>query len=163
MPLFQGVGHIALNVTDLDASLAFYTRLGFPEMLRLLNEKGEPWIVYLRVSDALYLELFPGGQGGRVPDARRTGLAHLCLTSEDLDATEAGLRAQGIELSQPRRDGPRRRWQPRDVDRGSRRQPHRDHGDGAGLHPVPRRREPARRPPAGGAGAPLTRNERQSR
>ena len=64
-------------------------------MLRLLDDKGEPWIVYLRVSDALYLELFPGGQGGKVPEARRTGLAHLCLTSEDLDATEAGLRHRG--------------------------------------------------------------------
>ncbi len=105
MSIFQGVGHVALNVTDLDASLAFYTSLGFPEMLRLLNDKGEPWIVYLRVSDALYLELFPGGEGGKVPDARRTGLAHLCLTSEDLDATEAGLRDRGIALSQPRKPG----------------------------------------------------------
>ena len=55
---------------DLDASLAFYGKLGFPEMLRLLNEDGEPWIVYLRVTDALYLELFPGGRRARAARER---------------------------------------------------------------------------------------------
>ncbi len=105
MALFDGLGHIALNVSDLDRSLAFYTALGFPEMLRLLNDKGDPWIVYLRVSDGLYLELFPNGQGDQVPGPGQTGLAHLCLTSSDLNATEAGLREAGIALSQPRKPG----------------------------------------------------------
>ena len=119
MPLFDGLGHVALKVRDLDASLDFYRKLGFPEMLRLLDKDGAPWIVYLRVSDGLYLELFPGGPEERVPENGHTGLAHLCLTSPDLDATEAGLAAAGIALSQPRKAGARGRRQPRHVDRGS--------------------------------------------
>lgn len=115
MPLFDGLGHVALTVHDLDASLAFYEALGFPEMLRLTRADGTPWIVYLRISDTLFLELFPGGGEARVPENGRTGLAHLCLTSPDLDATEAGLRAIGIAPSQPRRvgagvDGNRGMW-----------------------------------------------------
>ena len=105
MPLFDGLGHVALKVRDLDASLDFYQKLGFPEMLRLLDKDGEPWIVYLRVTDSLYLELFPGGPEERVPENGHTGLAHLCLTSPDLDATEEGLAALGIALSQPRKAG----------------------------------------------------------
>ena len=105
MPLFDGLGHVALKVRDLDASLDFYQKLGFPEMLRLLDKDGSPWISYLRVNDNLYLELFPGGPEERVPENGHTGLAHLCLTSPDLDATEKGLAALGISLSQPRKTG----------------------------------------------------------
>ena len=105
MPLFDGLGHVALMTRDLDASLDFYRKLGFPEMLRLLNSEGKPWIVYLKINDSLYLELFPGGPEERVPENGHTGLAHLCLTSPDLDATEKGLAEAGIALSQPRKDG----------------------------------------------------------
>ena len=115
MPPFNGLGHIAFKVKDLDASLAFYSKLGFPEMLRLLNDKGEPWIVYLRITDELYLELFPRGVGERVPPENNVGMTHLCLTSPDLDATEAHLKSVGIPLSRPRNpkpgvDGNRGMW-----------------------------------------------------
>lgn len=115
MSIFQGLGHLAFRVNDLGASLDFYARLGFPEMLRLLNDKGEPWIVYLRITDTQYLELFPGGDGATVPAPERTGLMHLCLTVEDLDQAEASLREVGVELMHPRSetrglDGNRGMW-----------------------------------------------------
>jgi catechol 2,3-dioxygenase-like lactoylglutathione lyase family enzyme len=115
MPPFNGLGHIAFKVKDLDASLAFYRKLGFPEMLRLLNDKGEPWIVYLRITDELYLELFPRGVGEHVPPENNVGMTHLCLTSSGLDATEAHLKSVGIPLSRPRNpkpgvDGNRGMW-----------------------------------------------------
>ena len=115
MSIFQGLGHLAFRVNDLDASLDFYARLGFPEMLRLLNDKGEPWIVYLRITDTQYLELFPGGDGAKVPAPERTGLMHLCLTVEDIDQAEASLREVGVELMHPRSetrglDGNRGMW-----------------------------------------------------
>ena len=115
MSIFQGLGHLAFRVNDLDASIDFYARLGFPEMLRLLNDKGEPWIVYLRITDDQYLELFPGGDGQTVPAPERTGLMHLCLTVEDIDVAEAELKKIGVELMRPRDpkrglDGNRGMW-----------------------------------------------------
>jgi lactoylglutathione lyase len=117
MAIFDGLGHIALKVRDLDASIAFYNAIGFPEMLRLLDEKGSPWIVYHRINDNLYLELFPGGKDRTVPaeSSNATGLFHLCLTVSDADAAEAKLNQVGIKLSRPRNpkvgiDGNRGMW-----------------------------------------------------
>lgn len=103
MSAFNGLGHVALKVRDLQASIDFYTKLGFPEFLRLLEDDGSPWIVYMRFDDNLYLELFPGG-GERAPDPEETGVNHLSLTVDDIDAAATHLEAVGIPLSQPRRD-----------------------------------------------------------
>src|SRR5690349_18952599 len=85
MPAFSNLGHIALKVRDLEASVAFYEKLGFPEFLRLTEEDGSAWIVYIKFDENLYLELFPGGTG-RV-DQQATGTNHLCLTVDDIEAT----------------------------------------------------------------------------
>jgi catechol 2,3-dioxygenase-like lactoylglutathione lyase family enzyme len=103
MAAFGSLGHVAFRVNDLEKSLDFYNKLGFPEFLRLTEEDGSPWIAYLRVTDELYLELFPGGKGEMAPDDSHTGVHHLCLTSPDLDATEAHLRSVGIPLLRPRK------------------------------------------------------------
>jgi lactoylglutathione lyase len=99
---FNGLGHIALKVRDLQASIDFYEKLGFPEFLRLLEEDGEPWIVYMRFDDNLYLELFPGGDGPA--DTRGTGVNHLSLTVDDIEETERHLARVGIPLEAPRSD-----------------------------------------------------------
>jgi lactoylglutathione lyase len=115
MDVFKHLGHIALRVKDLDASLAFYGKLGFREMTRLLNDRGEPWIVYLRINDDQYLELFPKGVQGPAAAENATGIFHICLTVEDIDATVAHLEEVGIGLSRPRPktigiDGNRGMW-----------------------------------------------------
>jgi catechol 2,3-dioxygenase-like lactoylglutathione lyase family enzyme len=103
--IFDGLGHVAIKVNDLDASLAFYEKLGFPEILRLLDKAGKPWIVYLRITDTTLLELFPGGTGRPVAGPEATGVNHLSLAVHDLDATEAALAAAGVSLSRPRTEG----------------------------------------------------------
>ncbi|MCV3242749.1 VOC family protein [Mesorhizobium sp. ZC-5] len=103
MGIFEGFGHIALKVNDLEASVGFYERIGFPEMLRLLDARGEPWIVYHRISEHLYLELLPGGDGAASPDPGRTGMNHLCLTVANADEAEKKLAEAGVKLSRPRK------------------------------------------------------------
>lgn len=103
MGIFDGFGHLALKVNDLETSVDFYSRVGFPEMLRLLDAEGKPWIVYHRISEHLYLELLPGGDGGPVPDQTRTGMNHLCLTVTNADEAEKRLAEAGVKLSRPRK------------------------------------------------------------
>ena len=103
MAAFNSLGHIAIKVRDLEASVAFYEKLGFPEFLRLLEEDGRPWIVYLRFEDNLYLELFPGGSSV-VPDGKDSGVNHLSLTVDDIEETKRHLARVGIPLTAPRRE-----------------------------------------------------------
>ncbi|WP_417310754.1 VOC family protein [Devosia sp.] len=115
MQAFSSLGHFNLKVNDLDASIKFYGALGFPEFLRLNQNDGSPWIVYLRITDELYIELLPGGTGVAA-DERATGLNHLCLTTPDIEATAAHLEAVGIALTSPLKpehrgvDGNRGMW-----------------------------------------------------
>jgi lactoylglutathione lyase len=106
MDLFKHLGHIALRVADLDASLAFYNKLGFREMTRLLNDKGEAWIVYLRINDDQYLELFPKGIDRPETGPNSIGIFHICLTVENIDTTFAELAKVGIHPSKPRPEKP---------------------------------------------------------
>jgi lactoylglutathione lyase len=99
---FDSLGHVAIRCIDLDASLAFYAKLGFPEFLRLTEEDGSPWICYLRITEKSYIELFPGADAARVPNTMRSGVNHLCLTTEDIEATEAYLKSVGVPLEAPR-------------------------------------------------------------
>ena len=88
MQPFNTLGHINLKVADLERSIGFYSKIGFPEFLRLTETDGSPWIVYLRITDDLYIELLPGGVG-EAGSQTATGLNHLCLTTDDIEATVA--------------------------------------------------------------------------
>lgn len=109
-----GIGHVALKVSDVGRSLAFYRdRLGFAEMMHLDREDGSLWLVYLRITDTQFLELFPGGEGDLAPGPDRTAINHFCLETDDLDATANALRAAGVPLTvEPKMglDGNRQCW-----------------------------------------------------
>lgn len=100
MQPFNSLGHFNLKVNDLQASIDYYGKLGFPEFLRLTETDGTPWIVYLRITDELYIELLPGGKG-RAGDQQATGLNHLCLTTPDIEMTVRELAKAGVPLTTP--------------------------------------------------------------
>ncbi|TCT33003.1 VOC family protein [Martelella mediterranea] len=112
--IFTGIGHVAIRCTDIDRSLAFYTDVfGFPEMFRLNQDDGRVWLVYLRVTNTLYLELFPDGDGNKVPGPNATGYNHLCVETGDIDAAAKHIEALGVPLVKPvvtGRDGNRQCW-----------------------------------------------------
>jgi lactoylglutathione lyase len=108
------VGHVAIKVTDIDRSLAYYVdKLGFPEMLRLHKDDGSVWLVYLRITDTQYLEVFPGAENDRAPGWNANGLNHMCLTVDNIDEVLARVAAAGLELLLPLKtavDGNRQAW-----------------------------------------------------
>ena len=110
----NGVGHVAIKVTDLDRSLDYYiNKLGFPEMLRLTKDDGTVWLVYLRITDEQYLEVFPGAENDRAPGWNANGMNHMCLTVDDIDAVLARIAAAGLTLLLPLKtaiDGNRQAW-----------------------------------------------------
>jgi lactoylglutathione lyase len=110
----SSLGHVAIRAKDIDASLEFYTkRLGFPEMLRLHYDDGSLFLIYLRITDEQYLELFPEGVGTTAPGRETVGLNHICLTVSDIDRTVVELSEAGVSLSRPLKigaDGNRQLW-----------------------------------------------------
>ena len=97
-----GYAHVAIKVSDLDRSLDFYVnKLGFAEMMRLYNDKGETWLVYLRITDTQYLEVFPGAENDRAPGWNANGMNHMCLEVDDVQALIKELDAVGIPLLLP--------------------------------------------------------------
>jgi lactoylglutathione lyase len=111
---FTQIAHVALKVKDLDRSLDFYVnKLGFAEMMRLPKPDGSPgvWLVYLRITDDQYLELFPDGRGGRAPDRDATAINHICLGVSDLDKTLAALAEAGIPLTAGKKMAADLNWQ----------------------------------------------------
>jgi len=83
------IGHVAIRVKDVDRTLDFYVnKLGFKEMFRL-DRDDRLCIVYLRITDNQFLEVFPDAIGDRVPAPDAVGYNHLCL---EVDNTDSGVR-----------------------------------------------------------------------
>ena len=96
--MITDLGHLAFAVHDVDRSLAFYTSLGLHEAFRLDHEDGSLMLVYLHVAGDRFIEIFPNGPA---PDPHRQGsFIHMCLVVDDLQATIAGFRNEGVTIEQ---------------------------------------------------------------
>ncbi len=97
------LGHIALACADLDASLAFYAKLGLGESFRLHHPDGSLMLVYLHVAGDRFLELFPGGPES--DQSRVQSFQHVCLLIDDLQGMVEQLREQGIAIDREPTEG----------------------------------------------------------
>ncbi len=101
----KSIGHVAIRVKDIKKSLDFYVnKLGLAEMFRL-NRDGKLWIVYLRLTDTQFIELFPDAVGDRAPKEDTVGLNHVCLECDDIDLVLKQIAAKGIPLFRPKKLG----------------------------------------------------------
>ncbi len=114
LPAITAIAHFALKVRDLETSLAFWRdTLGMAEMMRINHDDGSLMLVYLRITDTQYVELFPGGEGSRAPDRNAVAVNHVCLQTDDIAATADYLKQKGIALTvEPRMglDGNMQAW-----------------------------------------------------
>ena len=107
--MITDLAHLALHAHDLDASLAFYAKLGLHESFRLHQEDGSLLLVYLHIAKDRFLELFPGGPK---PDPQRpSSFMHLCLRVDDLHASVEQFRQAGIDIWREPSMGLDHNWQ----------------------------------------------------
>jgi lactoylglutathione lyase len=96
---FTGLMHAAVRVADVERSLAFYVgKLGLKEMYRQYYENGDLWLIYLRIIDEQYLEIFPNATGDACADDKSNGLNHICLTVPSIADFIAEMKRLGIPL-----------------------------------------------------------------
>ena len=94
--MITGLTHAAVRVTDLDKSLEFYTGvLGLTEQFRLTNDQGQAWLIYLKIADRQFIELFPGASGPHEAP-KSAGYVHICLEVNDIQATYKELTDRGL-------------------------------------------------------------------
>jgi lactoylglutathione lyase len=88
--MFKRIDHVAVHVSDLEKSVAFYERhFGFKDYFRQVAGGGLQ-IAYLRLTDTV-LELT------HHPGEAMSGF-HFCLETDDFEGTVAKLQADGVKL-----------------------------------------------------------------
>lgn len=90
-----GIHHIAIEASDFDRSLRFYTEgLGFRNVLTFPEESQT--VAMLDTGDGTYVELFSGGT-----DEKPSGsLLHFAVRTDDCEAATEQARAAGGTITQ---------------------------------------------------------------
>ena len=93
--------HTCYRITDIDRSVAFYKALGFEEVGRIpirdeainvfMNQPGDGEAPRLELTYNFGVDSYEIG----------TGYGHIAITTDDIDATLARLKEQGIEPERP--------------------------------------------------------------
>jgi len=97
-PQLAGIAHVALRVHDLDASVAFYEKLGFVRAFAL-SRNGTVYEAFLKINDWQFLELYPA-----TTKDTQTGFLHLCFEGKNLQSVhdyyvEQGLTANDVHTA----------------------------------------------------------------
>ena len=102
--------HVGLRVSDLERSLAFYTTIGYTVVGTVEGTAfGSLTMLQLPGDEFVTIELVHDPARGKVDLG--TGINHLVIQVESLDATLADLAANGITAEPPGGvDGPRTGW-----------------------------------------------------
>ena len=95
----SGIAHVAFRVADLEATRAFYNKLGFDQFFEM--KQGEKTTeAFLKVNDHQFIELYP-----RTDPSQPLGLMHVCYESRDLEQLHAGYVKRGLQVSEVRKAG----------------------------------------------------------
>ena len=92
-----GLNHVAISVPNLHEAVTYYTEtMGFPEAFRIVDETGQPALVYVQVSGNTFVELQPANA------QRPPGINHFGLHVEDMAAATATFRERGANVAETR-------------------------------------------------------------
>ena len=104
------LGHLALNITDMERALEFYVgKLGLEHAFTIYDTVTDrPRIEYIRVADDQFIELFYSNDDLA---SIKTTYNHLCLCVEDVRAAAATLAARGVTIEKTPCIGQDMNWQ----------------------------------------------------
>jgi catechol 2,3-dioxygenase-like lactoylglutathione lyase family enzyme len=93
-PRIPGVAHIAVRTNDLDAARRFYSdQLGYQEAFHLDRPEGGLMLVYFKVNDHQYIEVFPGWKG-----PEQLVLYHIAFETDDARQLRDYLASKGVKV-----------------------------------------------------------------
>jgi catechol 2,3-dioxygenase-like lactoylglutathione lyase family enzyme len=90
---FNGIGHIAIRVEDIAASVAFYNKLGYQQAFAMT--KGDVVTQsFIKINDRQFIELYPINPDNPTQD--KPEFLHLCFEGVDLNAIHDAYVAEGL-------------------------------------------------------------------
>jgi len=89
-PNLAGLAHVAIRVHDLDASVAFYQKLGFVRAFALSRD-GVVYEAFIKINDQQFLELYPADTKNM-----QVGFLHVCFYGHDLQSVHDYYVAHGL-------------------------------------------------------------------
>ena len=112
--MIRSLAHVAVRVSQIDPALEFYCgKLGIQEAFRLTRPDGSIWIIYLKLGNGTFIELFPGANPDHRAPGDAVGTNHFCIEVDNVEQTVAEWREKGLEpLSGPAvgKDGAAQAW-----------------------------------------------------
>jgi lactoylglutathione lyase len=104
-PRILGIAHVAFGVTSLDKARDFYKGLlGFEEPFGVTNPNGTTRLIFVKINDRQFLELFPDIK----PRADR--LLHIAFETDDAKAMRNYLASRGVNVPPEVRKGRTGNW-----------------------------------------------------
>lgn len=100
---FQGLQHLGVPVVDLEASKAFYARLGFRPVMEKTFDDGDGEVTAVMVKrGGMVIELYrlPGERHDEICRRQAGHIDHVAFSVRDIDSAFAELRAAGFETHQ---------------------------------------------------------------
>jgi lactoylglutathione lyase len=93
-PRIVGVAHIGLRTDNLDAARNFYAhQLGFEEAFKLDRPEGGLMLVYFKVNDHQYIEVFPGWKG-----PEQLVFSHVAFETDNAQQLRDYLASKGVKV-----------------------------------------------------------------
>jgi catechol 2,3-dioxygenase-like lactoylglutathione lyase family enzyme len=89
-PPFNGIAHFAIRVHDVDASIAFYEKLGY-EFAFDLRKNDIPYESFIKINDTQFIEIYPTTEQNP-----NIGFLHICFEGVDLSAIHDDYASRGI-------------------------------------------------------------------
>ena len=101
----KSIAHTAYRCTDMEKSLNFYCGiLGLTHAFDIPNDKGEPWIIYIKVCDNQFIELFYTDANVEFA-GKNTSYTHLCLEVSDIYEFCESIKDRGYPLDAEPKQG----------------------------------------------------------
>jgi catechol 2,3-dioxygenase-like lactoylglutathione lyase family enzyme len=92
-----GLNHVAISVANIEDAVTYYSAtLGFAEAFRVVDDTGQPALVYMQISRNTFIELQPAHA------QRPPGINHFGVQVEDMAAATATFKKRGADVSDTR-------------------------------------------------------------
>jgi len=101
----NGIAHIALRVSDLDAEVNFFGKLGFQKAFADTGSNGRNLQIIVKVNDQTFFQLYPKN------DANPSlGFMHVSYEAQDVKALNARYASAGLKPGPVQQDGAGDLW-----------------------------------------------------